>query len=59
MWLDLVWLCPGMRYWLGLMYKRLFVILYISKVSLASALLCSNVGQDRAEAKEDPDVSQL
>ncbi|KAK2144632.1 hypothetical protein NP493_4159g00001 [Ridgeia piscesae] len=22
--LDLVWLCPGMKYWLGLMSKRLF-----------------------------------
>ena len=57
-WLDLVWLCPGMRYWLGLMSKRLFVILYMV-VSLASALLCSSVGQERAEAKVDPDVSQL
>ena len=47
-----------MRYWLGLMSKRLFVILYMV-VSLASALLCSRVGQERAEAKVDPDVSQL
>ena len=53
-WLDLVWLCPGLRYWLGLMSKRLFVILYMVE-SLASALLCSRVGQDRAEAKADPD----
>ena len=45
-----------MGYWLGLMSKRLFVILYIV-VSLASALLCSRVGQERAEAKVDPNVS--
>ena len=38
--------------------KRLFVILYMV-VSLASALLCSTVGQERLEAKVDPDVSQL
>ena len=57
-WLDLVWLCPGMGYWLGLMSKRLFVILYMV-VSLASALLCSSIGQERAAAKMDPDVSQL
>ena len=48
----------GMRYWLGLMSKRLFVILYMV-VSLPSALLCSRVGQKRAEAKVDPDVSQV
>ena len=47
-----------MRYWLGLMSKRLFVILYMV-VSLASALLCSRVGQERAEAKVDPDVFQI
>ena len=47
-----------MRYCLGLMSKRLFVILYMV-VSLASALLCSRVGQERAEAKVDPYVSQL
>ena len=48
-----------MRYWLGLMYnKRLLVILYMVQ-SLASALVCSMVGQERAEAKVDPDVSQL
>ena len=57
-WLDLVWLCLGMRYWLRLMSKRLLVILYMVQ-SLASALLCSRVGQERAEAKVDPDVSQL
>ena len=34
-----------MRYWLGLMSKILFVILYMV-VSLASALLCSSVSQD-------------
>ena len=55
-WLDLVWLCPGIRYWLGLMSKRLFVILYMVE-SLASALLCSSVGQERAEANVDPGVS--
>ena len=37
------------------MSKRLFVILE----SLASALLCSRVGQERAGAKVDPDASQL
>ena len=58
MWFGLVLLCPGMRYWLGLMSKILFVILYMVQ-SLASALLCSRVGQERAEAKVDPDVSQL
>ena len=47
-----------MRYWLGLMSKRLFVILYMV-VSLGSAFLCSSVGQERAEAKVDPDVYQL
>ena len=47
-----------MMYWLGLMYKRLLVILYMVQ-SLASALLCSRVGQERAEAKVDPNVSQL
>ena len=52
------WLCPSMRYWLVLMSKRLFVILYMV-VSLASALLCSRVGQQRAEAKVDPYVFQL
>ena len=57
-WLDLVWLCLGLRYWLGLMSKRLLDILYMV-VSLASALLCSRVGQERAEAKVDPDVSEL
>ena len=45
-WLDLVWMCPGMRYCLGLMSKRLFVILYMVE-SLASALLCSNFSQLR------------
>ena len=39
-----------MRYWLGLMSKRLFVILYMV-VSLASALICSRVGQERAEPR--------
>ena len=56
--MNLVWLCPGMRYWLGLMSKRLFVIFYMVE-NLASALLCSRVGQERAEAKVDADVSQL
>ena len=40
------------------MSKRLFVILYMV-VSLASALLCSKVGQERAEVNVDPDVSQV
>ena len=57
-WLDPVWLCPGKKYWLGLVSQRLLVILYMV-VSLASALFCSRVGQERAEAKVDPDVSQL
>ena len=57
-WLGVVWLCLGMRYCLGLMSKILFVILCMVQ-SLASALLCSRVGQERAEAKVDPDVSQL
>ena len=47
-----------MRYWLGLMSKRLLVILYMV-VSLASALLCSRVVQERAEVKEGSDVSQM
>ena len=42
-WLDLVWLCPGLRYWLGSMSRRLFVILYMVE-SLASALLRSRRG---------------
>ena len=41
-----------------LMSKRLLVILYMV-VSLVSALFCSKVGQERAEAKVDPDVSHL
>jgi len=40
------------------MSKRLFVILYMVQ-SLASVLLWFRVGQERAEAKVDPDVSQL
>ena len=44
-WLELVWSCPGLRYWLGPMSRRLFVILYIVE-SLATALLCSRVGQE-------------
>ena len=43
-----------MRYCLGLMSKRLFVILYMVE-SLASALLYSRVGQERVEAKVDPE----
>ena len=39
-----------------LMSIRLLVILYMVQ-NLASALLCSRVGQERAEAKVDPDVS--
>ena len=45
-WLELVWLCAGLRYWLGSMSRRLFVILYIME-SLTSALLCSRIGQER------------
>ena len=44
-----------MSYWLGLMSKRVFVILYMVQ-SLDSALLCSRGGQERADAKVDPDV---
>ena len=41
-----------------LMYKRMLVILYMVQC-LVSALLYSRVGQERAEAKVDPGVSQL
>ena len=41
-----------------LMSKILFVSLYMVE-SLASAFLCFRVGQEREEAKVDPDVSQL
>ena len=57
-WLNLVSLYHGMIYCLGLMYKRLFVILYVV-MNLASALLCSRVDQERAEAKVDTNISQL
>ena len=38
-WLELVWLRPGLRYWLGSMFKRLFVILYMLMLTFMSNIV--------------------